>query len=227
MKIKNSKIFIYEEDEKQRLSLRTQMLAQGALVNDFINQASLLEYLKDKVCDLIVFSLPSGHEEVGLGTIRAIKKSFPNLPVVVLSDLKKDVAILEALKSGASGYLIKPFTPWDLIKSIRKILFPRKDRSKQIQLSAPIKAQVEIPAEVIQVSSDEMLIRAPLSFKAEGTVLRVSNGIFGRSVRDRFIAQVSSPSDAAVNGLFKTRLDLEGLSEAEREEMKKVYFPWR
>lgn len=227
MKIKNSKIFIFEADEKQRVSLRTQVLAQGALVNDYRDVESLMLDLTDQVCDLLVFSLTSGQEMAGLNAITQIKKLNNELPVIVLSDLKSDLAILSALKSGANGYLIKPFTPWDLIKNIRKILFPRKERSKQILLSEQIPAQAEIPAEILQVSSDEMIIRAPISFKEDGNVVRVRNVIFNKKVRDMFIAQVEDPSDSAVNGLFRTRLGLEGVSEEEREEMKKVYFPWR
>lgn len=227
MKIKDSNIFVIEPDEKQRLFLRTQLMDQGASVRDFTQFEQLLAALEKKVCDLVVLSLNSEELDEGHKLIQLLKKNNPEMPIVVLSELKSDLSILRALKSGASGYLIKPFTTWDLVKSIRNNLYSKRERSKKLQLRKPLKAVSEISAEILQVSSEQAVIRAPLSFKCEGAVVKVENKLFARNVRKVFVGQVEHESGSGVEGLFKTYLNLEGLSDTEREEMKKVFLPWR
>lgn len=46
----------------------------------------------------------------GLEVLPALKKINPNLKIIMCSALGQESIILEALKKGAYGYIIKPFT---------------------------------------------------------------------------------------------------------------------
>ena len=55
----------------------------------------------------------------GIEGVREIKKILPELDIVMLTDHGKENYIFEALKAGASGYMIKTIQPIQLMENIR------------------------------------------------------------------------------------------------------------
>lgn len=58
----------------------------------------------------------------GLEVLREIKRSKPNLPVLVLSMHPEDQFGVRVLKSGAAGYMNKESAPQELVGAIKKVL---------------------------------------------------------------------------------------------------------
>src|SRR5712672_3164274 len=58
----------------------------------------------------------------GLEVLREIKKSSPNLPVLVLSMHPENQFAVRVLKRGASGYMTKESAPGELVGAIKKVL---------------------------------------------------------------------------------------------------------
>ena len=56
-----------------------------------------------------------------LKTVRADPKSN-NIPIIMCTSVADKEQVMEAIKSGASNYVVKPFTPEDLQKKISKFL---------------------------------------------------------------------------------------------------------
>jgi len=57
----------------------------------------------------------------GLEATRVIKKEFPQTSIIILTVSDYDSALFEAIKSGASGYLLKNLEPADLFSTLEKI----------------------------------------------------------------------------------------------------------
>jgi len=57
----------------------------------------------------------------GLEATRIIKKEFPQISIIMLTVSDYDSALFEAIKSGASGYLLKNLEPADLFSTLEKI----------------------------------------------------------------------------------------------------------
>lgn len=57
----------------------------------------------------------------GYTTTRWLKTSYPNIKVLALSMLEDEKAIIEMLKAGAGGYLLKESKPSDLLIAIQTI----------------------------------------------------------------------------------------------------------
>lgn len=55
----------------------------------------------------------------GIEGVRKIKKILPELDIVMLTDHGKEDYIFEALKAGASGYMIKTIQPVQLMENIK------------------------------------------------------------------------------------------------------------
>lgn len=57
----------------------------------------------------------------GVEATRLIKRDFPEVKVIVLTTFNDDEYIYEALKNGASGYLLKDAPPQEIAKAVRTV----------------------------------------------------------------------------------------------------------
>jgi DNA-binding NtrC family response regulator len=59
----------------------------------------------------------------GMELLTAVKKSWPELPVLIITGFSSIASAVEATRLGASGYLPKPFTPDELEKAVADVFF--------------------------------------------------------------------------------------------------------
>ncbi len=62
----------------------------------------------------------------GLEVTRQVTKSVPRTRVIILSMYTNDAYVLEALKNGASGYVLKDSQASDLIQAVREVAAGRR-----------------------------------------------------------------------------------------------------
>lgn len=58
----------------------------------------------------------------GIEVTRRIKKSFPQIHIVILSMHDTEAYVVEALQAGASGYVLKKSTSGELVQAIQQVL---------------------------------------------------------------------------------------------------------
>lgn len=85
--------------------------------NDGLEAMRLAENLKPHVL-LVDLAMPGLS---GLEVTRQVKKRFPHINVIVLSMHANEAYVLEALRNGASGYILKEASVTDVIKGIREV----------------------------------------------------------------------------------------------------------
>ena len=88
-----------------------------------------LDQLRNRMVDLVLLDIGMPIMN-GIQMFEYIKKDHPEIPVIFLtaSGDKKDV--VEALKMGAVGYVIKPFVPKDLRERVAKV-FEKKEEGSE------------------------------------------------------------------------------------------------
>ena len=89
---------------------------------DGIEAVRLTERLKPDV--LITDVMMPGLN--GLEVTRQVTKSVPKTRVIILSMYANDAYVLEALKNGASGYVLKDSQASDLIQAVREVAAGRR-----------------------------------------------------------------------------------------------------
>jgi DNA-binding NarL/FixJ family response regulator len=104
-----------------------------------------IERLKPDIA--IVDLMMPGHN--GLEVIRQAKNFFPSMYIIVLSMNSNDAYVLEALKRGASGYVLKETGPSELLQSVKTVL------SGELFLSAQLPKHLMF---TYQESSDQQLL---------------------------------------------------------------------
>jgi len=58
----------------------------------------------------------------GLEVLRKIKENFPKLNVIIITGYKSVETAAEAVRLGASGYIVKPFKSDEILATVRKNL---------------------------------------------------------------------------------------------------------
>ena len=89
-----------------------------AEATDGLETVRLVEQLRPNV--LIVDLMMPGLN--GLEVLRQIKKRSPATLSIVLSMQSADAYVVEALKSGASGYILKDSGPSELVNAVRQVI---------------------------------------------------------------------------------------------------------
>lgn len=100
-------------------SLRNVTVHEAENSNDLFNQLAKQEY------DLLLLDITLPGIS-GLETLKEIKKSTPELPVLIVSIHSEDQYALRVLKAGASGFLTKNSAPEELVNAINIVIEGRK-----------------------------------------------------------------------------------------------------
>lgn len=91
--------------------------------------ARALRFLEKEKPDLILLDIRMAPKD-GFETLREIR-AIPDradIPVIMLTSMEDKESVLEGIKLGICDYILKPFTPDDLLKRIQLALDPSKRR---------------------------------------------------------------------------------------------------
>ncbi len=72
----------------------------------------------------------------GLEVIRQVNKRFPQIHIIVLSMHATEAYVLEALRNGASGYILKESSVTEVVKGVREVAAGRRFLSSSLSQRA-------------------------------------------------------------------------------------------
>ncbi len=131
---------------------------------DGIEALLLIERLKPNI--LVVDMMMPGLN--GLEVLRQIKKISPATRAIVLSMQSADAYVIEALKNGAAGYVLKETGPSELINAVREVTQGNQFLSAKLseRLYASGRKIVDIPSDAYETLTARE--REILQMTAEG-----------------------------------------------------------
>ncbi|MCX6306901.1 MAG: response regulator transcription factor [Bacteroidetes bacterium] len=93
----------------------------------------------------------------GIEAIPVFKKKCPELKIVMLTILEDDYHILEAIKSGADGYILKKTSPTKILDSIRQVYDGGAALTPMVakQVMAFLKPAAAVPGSPSQLTARE------------------------------------------------------------------------
>jgi len=114
-------ILIVEDEAKMRRLLELNLGEEGFTTHAAADAETGLKLLSQEKIDLVVtdFKLPGMN---GLEFLQAIKRVDAALPVVIMTAYGSVESAVEAMKVGASDYVLKPFSLAEMVLVIRKEL---------------------------------------------------------------------------------------------------------
>lgn len=137
--MKSKKILVLDDDRIVLESCKRVLEAEGFKVFLVSSAREAVELLKTGYFDLMIMDVKMPEHD-GMYLLEKIKEKWPldiwpELPVVVMSGYPTPDTISESLVRGAREFLVKPFTPDELISSTHKALKRSKKHGKSKSIS--------------------------------------------------------------------------------------------
>lgn len=117
-----TKILIVDDSKPIRMLLR-KILSEDAsieIVGEADNGKVGVILAKELKPDIIIMDLAM-EKMHGVAALKEAKKMLPDIKVIVLTAISKKEIIFECLNSGASSFILKPFTPEKVKEAINKV----------------------------------------------------------------------------------------------------------
>ena len=117
-------ILVVDDEPVIRVGLSRTLEMHDFVVDTATNGHIAIEMLQQKVYDLIITDLKmpgmSGFEVLG-----AVKTLQPDVPVIMITGFATVETAVEAMKAGAVDYIVKPFTPDQILEKVQRALEQR------------------------------------------------------------------------------------------------------
>jgi DNA-binding NtrC family response regulator len=126
-------ILVVEDEAKLRRLVELQLADDGFQVQSVPDAEAALQLLNKENFDLLLtdFKLPGMN---GLEFLQAAKRIDAQMPVVIMTAYGSVEAAVDAMKAGASDYVLKPFSLAELVLVIRKELDTHRLREENRSL---------------------------------------------------------------------------------------------
>lgn len=184
------RVLIIDDEKSIRSSTSAALRAEGHQADVADSSTIALAKLQEEACDLALLDLRLGDED-GLDLLPELKRSQPNLLVVVFTAYASVASAVAAMQKGAFDYLEKPFTPEQLRQIIGRVEKLRKLETKIVELQQEIDKQN--PA--IDFSSEDLSMKSAIDilFRAAPTQAAMlllgesgtGKSVFARAIHDR------------------------------------------
>jgi two-component system response regulator AtoC len=149
-------ILVVDDEEGIRNYLKTLLKLKGYEVSTVSSGSEAIEYFSSNPPPSLILMDILMPEVDGLETLKRLRKSERELPVIMLSCIGETRTIVEAMRSGATDYLNKPFEEAELEIAILKAL----DRKKLVEENKLLREQNETLTEDYRfVASNPKMVR--------------------------------------------------------------------
>lgn len=131
-------ILIIDDEATLRQTLARILQREGMQVTGAASGEEGLAYISQQPFDLVFLDIRMP-DMSGLEALKIIHASHPELPVVLFTAQPDLSSVMEALRQGASDYLLKPLQPKDVIDRTRSILARRQREQRKREIEEQIK----------------------------------------------------------------------------------------
>ncbi|XQW89659.1 response regulator [Aeromonas veronii] len=105
-------------------SLIEQITPHCEVVAEAYQVSDLLNLLQQHHCDLLItdFSMPGDTRSDGMVMIQQLRRDYPTLPIIVLTQIQNSGILQSLIQSGVNGLILKKSVINELADAIRQIL---------------------------------------------------------------------------------------------------------
>ncbi|MDP9067813.1 MAG: response regulator transcription factor [Actinomycetota bacterium] len=115
------KVLLVDDHDLLRRGIKTMLETEGVeVVGEASDGTKVLRMVEELLPDVVLIDVIMPNKD-GIEATREIKDSFPNVGVVVLSGHDDQQFVFDALKAGASGYLLKTAELDEVVATVRSV----------------------------------------------------------------------------------------------------------
>lgn len=117
------KVVIYDDNQSRLESLRLLLEAyeRFEVAGTFVNCSSVAEQMERLQPDVVLMDIQMPVAD-GISGVKVINELFPNIKIIMQTVFEDDDKIFDALRFGASGYLLKRAEPIKIVEAIDDVL---------------------------------------------------------------------------------------------------------
>ncbi len=169
-------VYIVEDDKESLGFLKTFLGKNGFVTQTFEKGSSVISAVEKTEPDLVLLDLVLPDME-GESICQEIRKSYPDLPIIILSSKSSTSEKVQVLNLGADDYITKPYNSEELLARI-------KTRLRHSAISKSLKlADLEMDLEKIEVYRDGKKINlTPQEFKLLKYLVENKNVVLSRDM---------------------------------------------
>ncbi len=162
----NYKILVVDDDMRLRALLERYLTEQGFQVRSVANAEQMDRLLTRESFHLMVLDLMLPGED-GLSICRRLRSQSNPMPIIMVTAKGEEVDRVVGFEVGADDYVVKPFSPRELVLRVDAIL--RRAVRNDMEAEAPEAIEVgslviDVPRHSVRVEGQEVALTA-LEFK--------------------------------------------------------------
>lgn len=112
-------ILVADDAAFMRMRLKTVLSQNGHEVIEAANGSEAVALYEQHRPDMVMMDITMPEMD-GITALRTIREKDPNAKVVMVSALGQESTVIEALKSGAKDFIVKPFQPERILEAVAK-----------------------------------------------------------------------------------------------------------
>ncbi|AFK22137.1 response regulator [Pyrococcus sp. ST04] len=117
-----ARILIVDDAAFMRMLLKKILTQAGhQVVGEASNGKEAVEKYKQLKPDLVTMDIVMPEMD-GITAVKEIMKIDPNAKIIMITAVGQEAKVMEALKSGAKGYIVKPFQAQKVIEEVNRVL---------------------------------------------------------------------------------------------------------
>ena len=124
------KILVIDDEPVVLTSCRKVLEEDGFDVYLVPSADEALKAMKKEVFDLLLVDVKMPKHD-GIYLMQKVKEKWPDVPIIVMSGYPTPDTITDGAKMGADAFIAKPFTPDELLETIRQVIQKEDNHGKK------------------------------------------------------------------------------------------------
>ncbi len=175
-------ILIVEDDRPISKLIKYNLEKEGYRCSAVITGEEALKILDQETIDLIILDIMLPKRD-GFEICKDIKqnKETARIPIVMLTARGEEIDRIVGLELGADDYIVKPFSPRELMLRIKAIFKRGKVVEDEKDILSVDKITVNIPRHSVKIDNKEVVL-SPMEFKLLVTLMKRRGRVQTRDV---------------------------------------------
>jgi len=149
------------DDNADMRAYMQRLLSEEYEVETVADGESALEIARERLPDLIVSDIMMPGVD-GFGLLRELRSddALKRIPVILLSARAGEESRIQGLETGADDYLVKPFSPRELLARVQSHLAMARIRQEQSERERKLRIDAELLAAIVASSDDAIVSKS-------------------------------------------------------------------
>jgi two-component system, NarL family, response regulator LiaR len=211
------KVVLVDDHDLLRRGIRTMLESEGVeVVGEAADGSKVLQLVEESLPDVVLIDVVMPNKD-GIEATSEIKDHFPHVGVVVLSGHDDQQFVFDALKAGASGYLLKTAELEDVVDTVQSV-------AKGEGRLDPVLAS-KVLTEFQSYQKDEVGVYQPLTPREKQILQHMSEGLPNKTIASRLSISERTVTTHVANIYSKLHVNnrVSAIQEAMRRRILSIH----